>query len=103
MAREDYVLGRNVTEQLRAREVRDTVVLSFRLSSVDFDALSDLAESQGKTVSQVGREAVQASLIPSANLTGISAAIGLPHGAMAYFGDPWPCTYGSDFQVELRQ
>lgn len=92
MARKDYVLGKNVTEQLRAREVRDTVVLSFRLSSVDFDALSDLAESQGKTVSQVGREAVRASLIPSANLAGISAAIGLPDGATVYFGDPWPCT-----------
>ena len=82
----DYVLGRDVTEQAEARESRGTAVVSFRVSGDEFDALSELADSQGKTVSQVAREAFRQGLT-SAGPTR-RAAMSFPNGVVAYFGDP---------------
>ena len=83
---QEYILGRNVTERARAQENRGTVVLSLRLSSVEFDMLSDLAESQGRTVSQVAREAIQGSLKHRARETS-SAYLSLLNGSAFAFGD----------------
>lgn len=83
---QEYVLGRNVTEQAQAQENRGTVVLSLRLSSAEFDMLNDLAEMQGRTVSQVAREAIQAWLKHGSRETQW-AALSFFGGSTAYFGD----------------
>jgi hypothetical protein len=83
---QEYILGRNVTERARAQENRGTVVLSLRLSSVEFDMLSDLAESQGRTVSQVAREAIQVSF-KHRNRETYSADLSLSNGSAFTFGD----------------
>ena len=90
---QDYRLGRKVTEQARAREGRGTVVVSFRVSAEEFDALSDLADSEGKTVSQVAREAFRQGLT-SAGPTRW-AAISFINGTMVSFGDAYQCTFGT--------
>ena len=98
--REDYVLGEDITEMARGREGRDTAVISFRLSSVELAALSDLAESQGKTISQVGREAVQEKLTDAAKRSTHGAAVSFPSGDMVYFGDMGSGTYGTAVEPE---
>ena len=90
---EDYILGRDVTEQAQAQESRGTVVVSFRVSGHEFDALSDLAESQGKTVSQVAREAFRQGLT-SAGPTR-RAAISFINGNKVYFGSADEGTFGT--------
>ena len=50
-------LGRDVTEQARARENRGTVVISFRLKTSEFDDLCAAATLQDRTVSEVARMA----------------------------------------------
>jgi hypothetical protein len=84
--REDYVLGRNVTEQARAKERRGTVVLSLRVSGHEFDALTDFADSEGRTVSQVARAAIQ-QWLAHPHRASHSASMSFPSGGMAYFGD----------------
>ena len=90
---QEYRLGRKVTEQARAREDRGTVVVSFRVSAKEFDELSDLADSEGKTVSQVAREAFRHGL----TFAGPSrwAAISFINGSMVSFGDAYQCTFGT--------
>ena len=56
--RGDYVLGRNVTNQALGKE-RMTSVVSIRLSSEEMDAVSAVAEREGKTFAQVVREAIK--------------------------------------------
>ncbi len=90
---QDYRLGRKVTEQARAREDRGTVVVSFRVSAKEFDALSDLADSEGKTVSQVAREAFRHGLTFAGPTRW--AAISFINGSMVSFGDAYQCTYGT--------
>ncbi len=90
---QDYRLGRKVTEQARAREDRGTVVVSFRVSAKEFDALSDLADSEGKTVSQVAREAFRHGLTFAGPTRW--AAISFMNGSMVSFGDAYQSTFGS--------
>lgn len=90
---QDYRLGRKVTEQARAREGRGTVVVSFRVSGEEFDALSDLADSEGKTVSQVARDAFRQGLT-SAGPTRW-AAISFINGNMVSFGNADEGTFAS--------
>lgn len=52
-----YTLGRDVTEQAKAKESRKTVVISFRIKPSEFDRLSDLAVRDDRTVSEVARMA----------------------------------------------
>ena len=84
--RQDYVLGRNVTEQARARERRGTVVLSFRVSGNEFDALSELADSEGRNISHVARAALQ-QWLAHPHRAAHSASMSFPSGGMAFFGD----------------
>ena len=60
----EYVLGRDVTEQAKAREKRGTVVISFRIGLDEFDRLSDLAESEDRTVSWIARRAFRTGMWP---------------------------------------
>ena len=89
----DYILGRDVTEQAKARESRGTVVVSFRISGDEFDALSDSADGQGKTVSQVAREAFRRG-IKSRGPTQW-AAMSFLGGNIIYFGDAERGTFGT--------
>lgn len=82
----DYVLGDNVTEQAKAQENRSTVVVSFRVSESDFDRLSSLAVSQGKTISQIAREALQKGIASTARTTRMGGAISFVGGNMVSFG-----------------
>ena len=99
--RQDYVLGRNVTEQARARERRSTVVLSLRLSGDEFDALGDFADLEGRTVSHVARAAIQQWLAHPYRATH-SASMSFPSGGMAYFGDVGLVTAGSGGVIHRR-
>ena len=58
MDEQEVVLGRNVTKQAKAKEgPKDTVVLSVRLSHDEFKMLEAIARSEGRTLSQLAREA----------------------------------------------
>lgn len=56
----DYVLGRDVTTIMSAKERRGTVVLSVRLTLADMARLERLARDERKTLSQIVREALVA-------------------------------------------
>ena len=84
--RDDYILGRNVTEQAQSREKGETVVLSFRLSGEEFVTLSEFAESHGRTVSQVAREAIQQWLLDRGR-DPRWAAMSFSGGTRVQFGD----------------
>lgn len=94
MSKQDYVLGRDVTEQAQARESRGTVVISFRISADEFDALSDIAVGQGKTISQVAREAFRQGLTSNGPIQW--AAMSFPGGNMVYFGNAESSTFGAE-------
>ncbi len=74
--RDDYVLGRNVTKQALGQEGL-TSVISIRLSPEEMDAVNIVAEREGKTFTQVVREAIRQ--MNSARETGLS-------GVMPFFG-----------------
>lgn len=65
--KQGYRLGREVTEQARAREARGTVVVSCRLSAIEFDALSELAEQEDRAISEILRHALRRTLYPTAD------------------------------------
>lgn len=94
----DYVLGVNVTEQAKAQESRGTVVVSFRVSDKDFKRLSTLADSEGKRVSQVAREALLLGLNTSVELPQSSASISLGDGAMVSWGNAYIGTSGANVE-----
>lgn len=54
-----YRLGPNITEQAHATENRGTVVVSARLLAHEFDMLSDMANLQDRSVSEVIRSALR--------------------------------------------
>ena len=88
----DFVLGRNVTEQAKAVEGRGTVVLSIRLSADELDSLSIIAEAEDKTLSQVVREAIRQWRSNRQRETR-RAAMSFPNGNMLYFGDTTQGTF----------
>ena len=92
--REEYVLGRDVTEQAKARENRGTVVISFRISNEEFGALTENAGVQGKTVSQVAREAFRQGLTSRGPTQW--AAMSFAGGNMVYFGNAESSTFGTE-------
>ena len=54
----EFVLGEAVTNGMRGRTRKDTVVLSVRLPIEEFCRLEAAAKMEGKTVSQVARAAL---------------------------------------------
>jgi hypothetical protein len=56
---EELVLGKDVTELFGSKEKRGTVVLSVRVSAEELEAIEAASDAEGKTVSQVVREAVR--------------------------------------------
>ncbi len=92
--REEYVLGRDVTEQAQARENRGTVVISFRISSEEFDALTKHAGVQGNTVSQIAHEAFRRGLTPREPT--LWAAMSFAGGNMVSFGNVEAGTIGTE-------
>lgn len=60
----EYILGRDVTEQAKAKEKRGTVVISFRINADEFDRVCDLALSKDRTASWVARRAFRIGLMP---------------------------------------
>ncbi len=85
--RDDYVLGPNVTKQALGKE-RMTSVVSIRLSSEEMDAVTAVAEREGKTFAQVVREAIKESASAKRRDSGWSAAVSFLDGSGARFGDP---------------
>lgn len=61
-----YRLGRNVTEQAQGLESRGTIVVSVRLDAREFDALSDYADGQDRSISEVVRAVIRRG-VPSMN------------------------------------
>ena len=97
----DYILGENVTRQAHAQERRETVVVSFRVSAKDFDMLGRRADMEGKTVSQVAREALHIGLSSLANSAQSSASISLPNGSTFRWGDESIDTSGTQAETDL--
>ena len=60
----NYKLGRNVTDQAKAKENRGTVVISFRIKADEFDRLCELAKLNERTVSEEARKAFRIGLMP---------------------------------------
>lgn len=90
----EFILGRNVTEKAKAQENRSSVVISLRVSGNEFDLLSDVAESEGRTVSQVARKAIQQWLTHRDRETQW-VALSFISGTKVFFGDSSGTTYGS--------
>ena len=60
----EYVIGEtNLTELARSKGAKESVVVSVRMDTEDYIALDKLANREGKTVSQIVREAVSASVV----------------------------------------
>jgi hypothetical protein len=89
---QDFVLGRNVTEQAKAVEGRGSVVLSIRLSASELEFLSNIAVADDKTLSQVVREAIRQWRSNRQRETR-RAAVSFPNGGMLYFGDTTQATF----------
>ena len=83
--RDDYVLGRNVTKQALGEEEL-TSVISIRLSSEEMDAVNAVAEREGKTFTQVVREAIRQ--MNSAREPGLSGVMPFFSGVSIRFVDP---------------
>lgn len=92
-AANEFVLGRNVTEQARGKE-KDTMVMSVRLAVNEFAKLSAVAEAEGKTVSQVAREGIRARIKGTlvSQATRMSFSIGTLDGGAVSLGSPWQTT-----------
>lgn len=56
----DFVLGSDITPQAAARSRKETVVVSVRLPSDEFARVERTSRLQGRTVSQIAREAINA-------------------------------------------
>jgi hypothetical protein len=92
--RQDFILGRNVTEQAKAHEGRGSAVLSLRLSGEELDSISNIAEVEDKTLSQIVREAIRQWLSNRQRETRW-AAMSFPDGTMMYFGNTAHGTFGT--------
>lgn len=56
---EEFEAGENVTDQFASPKRPSGIVISVRLDPQDADRLVDHAEATGRTLSQVGREAIR--------------------------------------------
>ena len=56
---EEFEAGEKVTDQVVRRNISSGIVISVRLTPEDSIKLADLAEENGKTVSQVARQAIR--------------------------------------------
>lgn len=98
--RDDYVLGRNVTKQALGKE-RLTSVVSIRMTSEEMDAVSAVAEREGKTFAQVAREAIREMTAAKRRNSGWSAAMSLSNGARFGFGDLGPLQSVHDYRTTV--
>jgi len=73
----DYQLGADVSAQARATK-STSVVLSIRLSASELHHLERLSQSQGKTISQVARDAISSYHGPVAQV-GPYAMVGIAY------------------------
>ena len=92
-AANDYLLGRNITEQARGK-AKDTVVMSVRLAVEEFLRLNAVAEAEGKTTAQVAREGIRARIKENRDMPAnrISLSIGTLDGGAVSLGVPWQAT-----------
>ena len=120
MDEQEVVLGRNVTKLAKAKEgPKHTVVLSVRLSHDEFGTLEAIARSEGRTVSQLAREALgtivaarrYADQMRGAVVSweGSTVRIGYAPGSATVgnvettdYGEPDPTRQGADYFVLVR-
>ena len=100
--REDYILGRSVTKQARNRENRSTSVVSLRLSAAEMDVLFAMAEREGKTVSQVVRDAIRQMRFAKTTETHW-AAVSYTDGRYFAFGTGRPLTIGCAESINIER
>ena len=94
MTDSNYVLGRGVTRLARGRENRTTSVVSFRLSDEEMDFLSMIAEQEGKSYSQVIRDAIKQMRSRELTKTGWGGHMSIVNGASFTFGE-WRDMWGT--------
>ena len=99
--RDDYVLGRNVTKQALGEEEL-TSVISIRLSSEEMDAVNIVAEREGKTFTQVAREAIRQMNSAKRGEYAWSAMMSLPNGARFGFGDLGAAQSILDYETTVK-
>ena len=89
MVDNQYILGENVTQAAGRKERRDTTVISVRLSNNEVARLEQLGVTNGKTVSQIVREAISAY-----NVKQHDVIWSLPNGSVVAYGAPQAGTFG---------
>ena len=80
---EKYELGRNITRLAAAGEKKETSVVSVRLTVSEIAKLEGIAQENGKTVSQVIRDAVASYRIRRPTMV-----VGMYNGATVSIGEP---------------
>ena len=95
----EFVLGEEVTHLVRGKRP-GSIVLSLRLSSDEIAALSNIAEDEDKTVTQIAREGIRARIERKGNWATpvVSATLGVKGSWTVSFG-PRPQTTGKETQV----
>lgn len=83
--REEFVLGADVTRAARSRRKAETVVLSLRLSLADLRRLEQVGAAQGKSVSQVAREAIK-QYLQTVSEQGPTVVLALAGGGFVRWG-----------------
>ena len=101
--RDDYVLGQDITKQALGKEGRMTSVVSIRLSSEEMDAVSAVAEREGKTFAQVVRAAIKEMAAAKRRARGWSAAVSFLDGSGARFGDPGDVSSAGAWAFRIKE
>ncbi len=91
---EDYELGRNVTHLFKSASKRETSVISVRLSGEEIKRLEELGRDNGKTVSQVIRDAIASYRVQRPEIV-----IGLSNGSTVIIGEPAEASGNARYEV----
>src|SRR5205823_5557975 len=102
----EFEPGEDVTHLVERRKKPAGVVVSVRLDPERADALENLAEQVGKTISQVAREALNA-YIDRGGRTGAASPMitvsGADVGPISIYGSSAPHTFGAPVQWEEQR
>jgi hypothetical protein len=94
IGQEEYELGKDVTQLAKATSKKETSVVSVRLTSSEIAKLERIGRENGKTVSQVIREAIAAYRVRRPAMV-----VGLWNGTTVSMGDPQSVSGNVRFEV----
>ena len=94
VAQEEYELGMDVTQLAKAASKKETSVVSVRLTASEIAKLEGIGRENGKTVSQVIREAIGAYRVRRPSMV-----VGMWNGTTVSMGDPQSVSSNVRFEV----